>query len=132
MNTIGQRLAYVIHALGKAGVADRLGVSDRTLRRLLGDEHPPSADLLATLSALGWSASWLLTGEGDARLRTEVAEAPATVESGDYVYVPRYSIRGALGLGIPIESEQVVINPVECTVVGRVRWFARTLLDGTL
>lgn len=225
MNTIGQRLAYVIHALGKAGVAEKLGVSDRTLRRLLSDEHPPSAETLVALTTLGWSASWLLTGDGDARFRTEVADTPAVADAGDYVYVPRYSIRGALGLGIPIESEQVVdwlafrrqflvflgmspdkgavirvsgdsmypdlqdgdtvlvdltdrklpprgarrrvyavhlndgglvckyahatdgevhlvsaspeypemvVNPVECTVVGRVRWFGRTLLDGTL
>jgi phage repressor protein C with HTH and peptisase S24 domain len=225
MNTFGQRLTYVLTTLDRDNVEESLGVSRSTINRLLRDAHPPSAELLTALVGFGWSASWLLTGKGDARVDAEVIRTEAPAERGDYVYVPRYSIRGALGLGIPIESEQVVdwlafrrqflvflgmspdkgavirvsgdsmypdlqdgdtvlvdltdrklpprgsrrrvfavhlndgglvvkfahtfddqvhlvsaspeypeiaINPVECTVVGRVRWFGRTLLDGTL
>lgn len=196
MNTVGQRVAYVVHALGKTGVAERLGVSERTLRRIQSDDHGPSLDVLAALSALGWSASWILTGEGDAKLQSDGGPSEPQYDwlafrrqflvflgmspdkaavirvSGDSMYPDlqdgdtvlvdltdrRLPPKGARrrvyvvhlndgGLVVKFahtvddqvhlvsaspEYPEIVINPVECTVVGRVRWFARTLLDGTL
>lgn len=76
MSTIGSRIASAVDSLGQAEAAAKLGVSERTLRRLVIDEHAPSAETLSALCRLGWSATWLLTGEGNPRLDS-TARAPA-------------------------------------------------------
>lgn len=75
-DTFGRRLRSVLQTIDPAMVESQLGVSQSTVNRLLRDAHAPSAEVLTSLSRLGWSASWLLTGEGNPRIDSVPARAP--------------------------------------------------------
>lgn len=80
LGTVGARIGFAVASLSPTEAAAKLGVSTRTLRRLVICDHGPSAETLISLSRLGWSASWLLTGEGNPRLDSvPTARIPAPV-----------------------------------------------------
>jgi hypothetical protein len=55
--------------------AEALGVPLRTYQNYERGEREPSLDVLGGLVAKGWSAHWLLTGEGPERAETRTAAA---------------------------------------------------------
>lgn len=55
--------------------ADALGVALRTYQNYERGEREPSLEVLSGLVARGWSAHWLLTGEGPERTDCEPAHA---------------------------------------------------------
>ncbi|MDH5184993.1 MAG: helix-turn-helix domain-containing protein [Gammaproteobacteria bacterium] len=70
---IGRLPERLTAAIGKESVrsiADRAGISEGTVRNLLGGGTPRLDNILRIADAAGVSASWLTTGEGG-MLRTE-------------------------------------------------------------
>lgn len=69
------RLARTRGAASQKAHAESLGVALRTYQNYERGEREPSLDVLGGLVAQGWSAHWLLTGEGPERLNSDAAHA---------------------------------------------------------
>jgi hypothetical protein len=67
--TIGDRLKAVRADVGddQKSMSRRFGLGDTTWQRLELDGRAPKGDVLAKLVDMGYSADWLLTGQGEMR-----------------------------------------------------------------
>ncbi len=78
--------------LKQAELADRLGVSARTVGRYEADERSPEKEEFAKLVEAGADIVWLITGE-----RTALAQIQAI--AGRTIDLPRYEARLSAGAG---------------------------------
>lgn len=101
------RLNQILQQFGSVvELAQAVGVSDNAIYKWLSGRGQPSvANLVGLARAARVSVEWLATGH-------DVAQ-PASAKGrpgrrGDYVFVPRYNVRGSPACGGVIRSEQVV------------------------
>lgn len=82
LDTVGSRLAYVRGEASQADFAPKVGIAKNTLGNYERGDREIGAGALAGYMQRGWSANWLLTGEGPERLAAAptggVAESPAS------------------------------------------------------
>jgi len=69
--SIGARLATVRGSMTQGEMAAQLGVAKNTYGRFERGVREIGADCLSRLVALGWSADWLLSGQGAERLNSD-------------------------------------------------------------
>ena len=88
-----------------AELARAVSVSDNAIYKWMSGRGQPSvANLVALAKAARVSLEWLATGH-------EAAGGKHDAQShthGDYVFVPRYDVKGPIGRGGPLRSEQIV------------------------
>lgn len=114
-----ERLTAAIGTTSVRAIADKAGISEGTVRNLLGGATPRLDNILRIADATGVSASWLATGEGTMVAGTAApggaqVEAPVSASrqvkeaNGEYDLVPLYDVRAAAGHGAVVEDEQVI------------------------
>jgi len=98
-----RRLRLIMQQFGSvADLARAVGVSDNAIYKWVSGRGQPSMISLVNLArAARVSIEWLATGQ-----EAPKGEAPAA-ESGEYVYLPRSSVRTSGGRGT-MQSRQVV------------------------
>src|SRR5580704_3391567 len=111
------RLTQVIQSFGSVvTLATAVGVSDNAIYKWLSGRGQPSvANLVALARAARVSVEWLATG-------IEPTQGTQAVEHGDFVFMPRNSIRFSSGRDGILRSEQVVDS-----IAFRADWVKRTL-----
>lgn len=130
--------------IGREGGFDKLagkaGLSPRVLRKYFDGESDPSRErTIALARAGGVSVEWLATGEGP-MVREGAADAAGEQTTGGgsisagmtlrdapptgagYVALPRYAVRAAAGVGVPVVSEEIADF-----VYFKAEWLRRTL-----
>lgn len=78
MSTIRERFEHMRAHRTQREFAEALGVSLRSYQYYEREERQPPAEVLRALAGLGWSPTWVLTGEDEPRL-TENADRDAAV-----------------------------------------------------
>ena len=101
------RLDQVLKQFGSvAEMARSVGVSDNAIYKWMSGRGQPSvANLVALARAARVSVEWLATGHEIAVIKRAMGHS---TEHGDYVFVPRYDVKGAAARGGPLRSEQIV------------------------
>jgi phage repressor protein C with HTH and peptisase S24 domain len=98
-----RRLRLIMQQFGSvADLARAVGVSDNAIYKWVSGRGQPSMISLVNLArAARVSIEWLATGQ-------EASKGdPQNTESGDYVYMPRNSVRSPVGRGT-VQSRQIV------------------------
>lgn len=115
------RLTQVIHSFGSVvTLATAVGVSDNAIYKWLSGRGQPSVgNLVALARAARVSVEWLATGSEPAQGAHAVTRA---VEHGDFIFMPRNSIRFSSGRDGILRSEQVVDS-----IAFRADWVKRAL-----
>ncbi len=89
-----------------AEMARAVGVSDNAIYKWMSGRGQPSvANLVALAGAAKVSVEWLATGHESAAIKRSTGR---TTEHGEYVFVPRYDVKGPAARGGPLRSEQIV------------------------
>src|ERR1700723_3196033 len=116
-----QRLDKVLRKFRSvADLARLLGVSDNAIYKWLSGRGQPSvANLVALAKAAEVSIEWLATGIEPTQGAQAITRA---VEHGDFIFMPRNSIRFSSGRDGILRSEQVVDS-----IAFRADWVKRTL-----
>lgn len=99
--SMAARLARTRGSASQKSHADSLGVALRTYQNYERGEREPSLEVLGGLIARGWSANWLLTGEGPERATAafDTDSRPAgSVEAGVSHTMNLDVLRMAVGL----------------------------------
>lgn len=108
---IGGRIAHIRGQKSQATFARDLGVHKNTLGGYERGERKPDSEFLAALMRAGYSANWLLTGDGPMLLADAdppgCGVVPGKELTGDYALVPLYDVRAAAGHGAAVEHERV-------------------------
>lgn len=95
----GQRLKHVRGAASQKAFASELGVGLSSYQNYERGEREPTLQLLGQLVAQGWSAHWLLTGEGPERTDSPAAAASQAVRLGrDNVQTAAEAVAAALDI----------------------------------
>ncbi len=118
---IGARLAESRGPLSQKAHAEALGVALRSYQGYERGEAEPSLQVLRGLVAQGWSAHWLLTGEGPERLNSEVGHAasqPVGLTPGN-VKVAAEAVAAALEV---YELEEVPPSVIAGAVLALATW----------
>lgn len=105
---IGQlpvRLTAAIGEMSIRAIADKAGVSEGTVRNLLGGGTPRLDNILRIADATGVSASWLTTGEGSMRPGEEPEATPGVMDE-EFALVTVYDVRASAGHGAAIDQER--------------------------
>ncbi|MDV3470167.1 helix-turn-helix transcriptional regulator [Stenotrophomonas sp. C3(2023)] len=97
---IGRRLAELRGESSQLEMSRLLDISNSTYSRLERGAREVGADVLTRLEALGWNATWVLTGRGPSR-----SASPAPAESGTAV-----SALDAGQLAVAIELADEVVG----------------------
>ena len=101
------RLTQVIHSFESvAALSSTVGVSDNAIYKWLAGRGQPSvANLVALARAGRVSVEWLATGVEPTQSAQAITRA---VEHGDFIFMPRNSIRFSSGRDGVLRSDQVV------------------------
>ena len=114
MMTFKERLTYLWPNDTIASISEKIGLSQMGLYKIFSKESLPKAEVLLSINqATGCDLKWLMTGEGQpfdnnmssAKPQTRVIAAPAfdvlgnTVDTDEFVYIPRYDVHAAAGYG---------------------------------
>lgn len=100
------RLTRILEQFGSvAALARAVGVSDNAIYKWLsGRGQPNLANLISLARAGRVSVEWLATG----RVAESSTGSKSEANAAEYVFVPRYIVKGPAAQGFPITSEQVV------------------------
>lgn len=63
-----ERLGVIVGQERQIDFANRVGISQTTLSRLLNGKQEPGPDVLMKLCEAGYNVNWLLTGRGPVRI----------------------------------------------------------------
>ena len=114
MNTFKDRVLSLWPDKSISKIAESIGISHMGLSRVFREGTLPKADTLLNIhNQSGCDLKWLMTGEGQpfdnnmssAKPQTRVIAAPAfdvlgnTVDTDEFVYIPRYDVHAAAGHG---------------------------------
>jgi phage repressor protein C with HTH and peptisase S24 domain len=89
-----------------AELARAVSVSDNAIYKWMSGRGQPSvANLVALARAARVSLEWLATGHETSDIEPN---ARSTTDRSDYVFVPRYDVKGPAARGGPLRSEQIV------------------------
>ena len=99
------RLKMVMTGQKSRPFAQKVGVSEGTVRNLLGGGNPSLENLVKISRATNTLIEWLATGEGP--MRASEADQFAS-DDHEYAHIPLYDVRAAAGHGAIVDSEQVV------------------------
>lgn len=102
VETLGKRLSWIRVGKSQAERATELGVHTNTYARWERGEASISAEGLIALMADGWSANWLLTGEGPEKLDAPQTSAGTETNSRVEESAPSHTL-SAERLSIAIE-----------------------------
>jgi len=105
---IAERLKKAREHLGKTQreMAAILDCGYKSLQTYEAGGSIPGGSVFASWAKLGFSGTWLLTGEGPMLL--DKGTGSLVVGDGEYVRVPRYEVAASAGGGAFVESEQIV------------------------
>ena len=114
MMTFKERLTLLWPNETIASISEKIGLSQMGLYKIFSKDSLPKAETLLVINELtGCDLKWLMTGEGQpfdnkllpAKPQTLVVAAPAfdvlgnTVDTDEFVYIPRYDAHAAAGYG---------------------------------
>ena len=114
MDTFKDRVLSLWPDKSISKIAESIGISHMGLSRVFREGTLPKADTLLNIhNQSGCDLKWLMTGEGQpfdnnmpsAKPQTRVIAAPAfdvlgnTVDTDEFVYIPRYDVHAAAGYG---------------------------------
>jgi phage repressor protein C with HTH and peptisase S24 domain len=106
-NGFRSRLNQLLQRFGSVAEAARaVGVSDNAIYKWLSGRGQPSVTNLVALARAGQvSLEWLATGHETGRGKHPSGRS---AQHDEYVFVPRYDVRGLATRGGPIRSQQIV------------------------
>ena len=125
MSNIGQNIRSRLKALGfsQSELAERAGLSQVTIHKLLSGKSASSRRLLEIANALGCDSNWLMHGEGDGgnfSLTSDTKKVPASDMVIIRVITEDAMSKQATPVSIPKETltrSGVNANDVACVVV---------------
>ena len=113
-SAFGERIRHIRTDLGwsQDEMADKTGVSCRTIGNYERGGRIPDADFLARLASHGVDVLYLLTGEkapsGSLSVREAAPAYRISTPDVEYVYVPRYDVQASAGSGAVVNDESIV------------------------
>lgn len=115
MQTLFDRLIAAREATGKSqkDLAEILGISFRSWQDYELGKSVPGGKVFESLSRLGFSSDWLLTGEGPMKRGGIVREPyplylPSDLDQVEYALIPRYNVDVSAGAGALVDGESVI------------------------
>ncbi len=103
--------------LSQPAFAEMGGAKLRTLQNWEGAKNFPSSEFLADAAKFGIDVQYIITGHRSLR---GAAPSPASADNADVLHVPLYSIKGSMGNGNDLLTEDVLMGE---TPVSR-KWVA--------